>query len=591
MLEHFRTFAQKKIVKWLFALFLIVPFGLFGIDFYFRSPVGGDVIASVGSQRIGTLEFDQALRQQGDVYRQQFKGQFDASLMDSLEVRGMVLDRLVGERLVALGAERSGVRIGDQQLAERIASEPFFQADGRFSKERYEFVAKAQGLTPTALDERLRQDYRTQQFRGAIADTAFVPRTTLDSFIKLSEYVEMSLDAMAARATMSPDEVKKVYEKEVEAGKHGEPEQRRISHILVAVKPDAKEADKKAAEARAAEIAARVRKSPATFEAVAKKESQDPGSAASGGDLGMVGRGAMVKAFEAAAFAARKNEIVGPVATEFGYHVLRVTEIKPAKVKPLSEVGPQIEANLKKQAAAGGYAEAAEAFSNLVYEQSTSLKPAADKAKLPIQQSPWITKGAGPTPALNNPKLQAEIFSDSAIKAQRNTAAIEVAANVLIAARVIEHKLAELQPLDGVRAGIERRLQRDEATKLARADGEAKLKEVQAGKDAGLKWPAPLAINRQKPGGLPPQVIDRVFRVDAKKLPAYAGIEAPAGYALVKVSKVIELEKVADAQREQLGARLREAVAAEELDSTLASLRGRIGVTVRKDALDKKPAN
>ncbi len=634
MLEHFRTFAEKKIVRLLFALFLVVPFGLFGIDYYFRSPVGGDVIANVGSHRIGALEFEQALRQQADVYRQQFRGQFDPALMDRPEVRTAVLDRLVGERLVALGAERSGVRIGDQQLAERIASEPFFQADGRFSKERYEFVAKAQGLTPTALDERLRQDYRQQQFRGAIADTAFVPRTTLDNFIKLSEqtrevsvvqfapdaylakvkttpeqvkayydghaaefttpervridYVEMSLDAVAARVSVSAEDVKKVYDKEAEAGKHGLPEQRRVSHILIAVKADAKEAERKAAEAKAADIAARVRKNPASFEAVAKQESQDPGSAVNGGDLGMSGRGSMVKAFEDAAYAAKKNEIVGPVASEFGYHVLRVTEIRPAKVKPLSEVAPEIEANLKKQAASGGFAEAAEAFSNLVYEQSTSLKPAADKANLPIQQSPWITKGAGPTPALNNPKLQAEIFSDAAVKAKRNTAAIEVAPNVLIAAHVIEHKPAELQPLEAVRAAIERRLQRDEAAKLARADGEAKLKEVQGGKDAGLKWPAPLAVNRQKPGGLPPPVIDRVFRVDAKKLPAYAGIEAPAGYVLMRVSKVIELEKVGDAQRERLGAQLRDAVAAEEIDSMLASLRGRVGVTVRKDALDKK---
>jgi len=637
MLEHFRTFAQKRIVKLLFAVFLIIPFGLFGIDFYFRSPVGGDVIASVGSQRIGSAEFDQALRQQADVYRQQFRGQFDPALMDKPEVRGAVLDRLVGERLIALGAERSGVRIGDQQLAERIASEPFFQADGRFSKERYEFVAKAQGLTTTGLDERLRQDYRQQQFRGAIADTAFVPRTTLDNFIKLSEqtrevsvvqftpdaylakvkitpdqvkayydghpaeftvpervrveYVEMSLDAVAAHTTVSPDDVKSVYDEEVKAGKRGQKEERRVSHILVAVKPDAKEADRKAAEARAAEIAARVRKSPASFDAVAKKESQDPGSAANGGDLGMMARGTMVKPFEDAAFAAKKNDIVGPVASEYGYHVLRVTDIKLEKVKPLSEVAPEIEANLKKQAGSRGFAEAAEAFSNLVYEQSTSLKPAADRANLAIQQSPWITKGAGPTPTLNNPKLQAEIFSDSAIKAKRNTAAIEVAPNVLVAARVIDHKPAELQPFDAVRAGIERRLQRDEATRLARADGEAKLKEVQEGKDAGLKWPVPLAVNRQKPGGLPPQVIDRVFRADAKKLPAYAGIEAPAGYALVKISKVIELEKVADGQREQLGATLREAVAAEELDSTLASLRGRVGVTVRKDVLERKATN
>src|SRR5258707_10705380 len=128
MLEHFRTFAEKKIVRLLFALFLVVPFGLFGIDYYFRSPVGGDVIANVGSHRIGALEFEQALRQQADVYRQQFRGQFDPALMDRPEVRTAVLEPLDGERLVALGAERSRGGLGDQPTAQTIPSAPFFPA-------------------------------------------------------------------------------------------------------------------------------------------------------------------------------------------------------------------------------------------------------------------------------------------------------------------------------------------------------------------------------------------------------------------------------------------------------------------------------
>jgi peptidyl-prolyl cis-trans isomerase D len=331
-----------------------------------------------------------------------------------------------------------------------------------------------------------------------------------------------------------------------------------------------------------------VRANPASFADVARKESQDPGSAAQGGDLGFFSRGSMVKPFEDAVFAAKKNEIVGPVASDFGYHVIRVTDIKPEKVKSLAEAGPEIEASLKKQAASRGFAESAEAFSNLVYEQSTSLKPAAEKLNLTVQQSPWITKGATAVASLANPKMQAEIFSDATIKAKRNTAAIEVAPNVLVAARVVEYKPAELRPPDAVKADIERRLQREEALKLAKADGEAKLKDLQAGKDAGLKWPAALGVNRQKPGGLFPPVLDKVFRADAKKLPAYVGVETPVGYSLVKLTKVIDLEKVEDKQREQLAGRLRDAVAAEELESTLASLRGRVGVSVRKGALDRK---
>jgi peptidyl-prolyl cis-trans isomerase D len=180
------------------------------------------------------------------------------------------------------------------------------------------------------------------------------------------------------------------------------------------------------------------------------------------------------------------------------------------------------------------------------------------------------------------------MFSKDAIQAKRNTSAVEVAPNVLVSAHVIEHKPAAKKPFETVQAEIQRKLQREAALKLAREEGEAKLKELQAGKDAGLKWPAALAVNRQKPGGLFPQVIDRVFRVDAKKLPAYVGVETPAGYSLVQVSKVIEVETIDDAKRQALGARLRESVAAQELDATLGSLRGRVGVKMRKDALEKK---
>jgi len=636
MLEHFREFANKRIVKLLFALFLVIPFGLFGIDFYFRTPVGGDTLASVGRARIGQQEFDQALRNQTDLYRRQLRGQFDPAIMENPEVRGAVLEGLVSQKLVAIGAERAGIRMGDKQLAEKIYSEPFFQVEGRFNRERYEQIAKSQNMTTVGMDERLRQDYREQQFRGGITDTAIVPRSMLDNFIRLSgqsrevsvvnftpdayaasvkiapekvkeyyaahpleftipeqvraEYVELSLDTLAARASVSPEEVKSVYDQDLKTGKYGAPEERRASHILVGVAASASDDAKKAAEAKAKEIAERVRKNPDSFADVARKESQDPGSAAQGGDLGFFPRnGTVVKPFEDAVFSAKKGEIVGPVRSDFGYHVIRVTDIKPAKVRSLAEATPEIEANLKKSKAQNGFADSVEQLNNIVYEQPSSLKPAADRLGLTVQTSPWFAKGGGaPIPALGNAKLQAELFSDSSIKAKRNTTAIEVAPNVFIAARVLEHKPAELRPLDAVKADIERRLVREEALRLARAEGEAKLKEVQAGKDPGLKWPAPLAVSRQKPGGLFPQVMDKAFRVDAKKLPAYAGVETPMGYSIVQVSKVIDQDKVDDAQRQALAGRLRQAVADEELESTLASIRERVGVAVKKGALDPK---
>lgn len=634
MLDKIRTLAQYKIVRFFFAVFLIVPFGLFGIDYYFRSPIGGDTIATVGKLRVSQGDFDQALRQQQDTYQAQFGRNFDASLMENPEIRRGVLDRVINERLISLGAEKAGVRVSDRQLADRIAAEPAFQEDGKFSKARYDAIARAQGFTPVGLDERLREDFRLARFRDAIAASAIVPRSTLEGFIRLSEqsrevsvilvtpeaflakatvtpeqlqaayearkdsfaipeqvrvdYVELSLDTLAARTPVDPQDVAKFYE--ANQARFVQREERRASHILLAVKPDATEAERKAIEAKAQAIAAEVRKKPASFAEVAKRESQDPGSAAQGGDLGFFARGAMVKPFEEAAFGAKKDEIVGPVKSDFGWHVIRVADVKPEKGKSLAEATPEIEAELKKSAASRRFAEAAESLANLVYEQSTSLKPAADQLKLPVQQSGWFSKGGGAPPVLANPKLIAEIFSENAIKAKRNTSAIEVAPGVLVAARILEHKPGEQRPLEVVKPVIEMQLKREEALKLAAADGEAKLRAAQEGKEEGLKWPAPLAVNRQKPGGLAPQVIDRVFRADAKKLPAVLGVATPSGYSLVKVTKVIEVEAIDEGKRKALADRLRQSVAASELDASLNSLRVRIGVEVRKDALEKKAA-
>jgi len=638
MLETLREFANRRVVQFLLALFLVVPFALFGVDYYFRGPVGGDVVATVGRVRIGAYDFDEALRKQADVYRQQLHGNFDPSLMQNPEVRRAVLDRLIDERLVAIGADRAGIRLSDRQLAEKIVADPRFQQDGRFSKEIYEAIARGNNLTPAGLDERLRQDFAEQQFSGAIFDTAFVPKTTVDGFIRLSEqsrdvsvinftpdqylpkvkvtpeqvksyydahpkefttpeevkvdYVELSVDALAAQAAVTPEEVRRYYDEELKKGTFGVPEERRASHILITVAANATDAQRKAAEEKAQKIAAEVRRNPKSFAEVAKKESQDPGSAAKGGDLGFFGRGAMVKPFEDAAFAAKKGDIVGPVKTDFGYHVIEVTDVKPAKVKSLAEATPEIEGILKKQKATGLMAQDAENFSNVVYEQPDSLQPAADSLKLPIRHSDWIQRGrpADP-PYLSNPKLEAEIFSDNSIKSKRNTSAIEVSPNVLVSAHVVDHKPAQLKPLDTVKDGIQKRLAEEQALKLASAEGEAKLKALQSGKDPGLQWPETLAVSRQKTGGLYPPVLEGVFRVDPRKLPGYVGVETPIAYSLVKVTKVTEPEKIDEAKRQALTAQLRQAAAAGEFDSALASLRESVGVRVSKDALQpKQPA-
>jgi peptidyl-prolyl cis-trans isomerase D len=636
MMETFSEIANKKVVKWLFAIFLIIPFGLFGIDFYFRNGGGVDTVATVGHTRVTTNDFDQALRQQTEQMRQQFRGAFDSSLMDTPEMRRSVLDRLVNERLVAVGADRAGLRLSGRALAERIAADPNFQVDGKFSKDRYDAIARGNNLTPAGLDYKLAEQYGQQQYVGSIVDSAFVPRSSVENFIRLSEqsrevavvnlspnayvdkvkvgpdevksyydghakefttperarveYIELSADALAAREPAPPEQVKQIYDENVKLGRYGQPEERRASHILIPLPEGADEKATKVAQEKANDIAARVRKNPASFAEIAKKESQDPGSAAQGGDLGFFARGAMVKPFEDAVFAAKPNEILGPVRSPFGFHIIRLTEIHPAKVKSFADASPEIEATLRKGNAQRKLAEMIENFSNLVYEQSGSLQPASDALKVPIQQSGWIERGgAAQPPVFQYPKLQAVVFSAVTVQNKRNTSAVEVTPGDYVAARIVEYKPSALRPFDTVKADIEARLKRDAALKLAQADGEAKLKALREGKDAGVKFPQPLAVSRQKPGGLYPVVIERAFRVDARKLPGYSGVDTPAGYALVQVTRVIEPEKIDDAQRKALESQLQQAIAGEQVEAAVASLREKVGVSVKPGAVEKKP--
>jgi peptidyl-prolyl cis-trans isomerase D len=401
-----------------------------------------------------------------------------------------------------------------------------------------------------------------------------------------AEYVELSIDALAPTLKVPADEIKKFYD--ASSARYVQKEERKASHILISAAKDASDADKVAAKAKADALYAQVVKSPKDFAELAKKNSQDPGSAVNGGDLGFFARGAMVKPFDEAAFAAKKDEIVAPVLSDFGYHIIRVTDIRAEKSKSLAEVTPEIEGELKKQMAQKKFSELAEKFTNAAYEQSTSLQAAAEAAGMPIKQSAWISKGAGSAPPFTNPKLMTALFSDPVIKDKRNTEAVEVAPNSLVAARALETKPSSLRPFAEVEAGVIARLTREEALKLAKADGEAKLAALKAGK-AEVTFPAVLSINRTNPGGLAANVVDAAMKANATTLPAFVGVDnANGGYTLIQISKVSEPAVTDEAKLKAAKARVEQAVIQQKLQATVAALRATSDVTIAKNALDKK---
>jgi peptidyl-prolyl cis-trans isomerase D len=320
-------------------------------------------------------------------------------------------------------------------------------------------------------------------------------------------------------------------------------EERKASHILINAPKEMNEADRAKAKEKALSLLDMVKKSPAQFADIAKKNSQDPGSAVNGGDLGFFARGAMVKPFEDAAFNLKKGEISGVVQSDFGFHIIQLTDIKAAKAKSFESLRPSMEADLKKQQAQRKYAELAETFSNTVYEQSDSLKPVADKLKLNIQKASQVARQAAQTRGvLSHPGLLQAIFSEASLQKQRNTEAIEVAPSTLVSARVVKHQPAATLPLADVKEFVKRALTQEKAAEMAKAQGEQRLAALKASSGAD-KLPNAIVISREKTQSQLPKVVDAVLRADPNKLPSVSGVDLGVqGFAVVRVTKVLPPE-------------------------------------------------
>src|SRR6185503_6179757 len=221
------------------------------------------------------------------------------------------------------------------------------------------------------------------------------------------------------------------------------------------------------------------------------------------------------------------------------------------------------------------------------YEQPDSLKPVAERFKLPIQTSGWITRSGGQDlGVLDNRKLIAALFSSDALRNKRNTDAVEAAPGTLVAARVAEHQPAAQRKLEEVKDEIETILRRQEASELARKEGAAKLEQLRKGADAGVKWSPPKTVSRHDPQNLPVEVLRPVMSADVSKLPAYIGLPvADAGYMLVRVSKVIEGDP------KQAGDALPRAAAmmgGAQYEAYIASLRRQASIEVNQANFEKK---
>ena len=632
MLEAIRQRAQGWLAKVILVL-IAIPFALWGVDSYIRTSGGEAVVATVGDEKISTQTFDLALRDQRERLREMLGEAYDPAQIDTPEFRQTVVDDLITRTLLALESKRQGLTVSDAQLAALIAEVPVFQRDGKFSEEIYLRVLRQQGMTPASFANRLRSDYTAQLLHDSLAGSQFTPREQVMRLISLGEerrevasaaltadaylprvqidpasvrdyyakhpkefrapeavrveYAVLSVASLAPQMTVSDEEINRYYSER--QAQFGEAEQRRASHILIAVPQDAAPAVGEAARAKAAQIVAQAKQDPAQFEALAKKHSQDTGSAEQGGDLGFFARGAMVKAFEDAVFALKPGEIAGPVQTPFGWHIIKLAEIKPAQVQPLEQVREKIAGELKAEKAARKYSELAERFGDIAYEQSDSLAPIKETFGIAIATSGWVSRHEAAEPALNHPKILAAIFSDEVLKNKRNSEAIETGDKSLVAARVIAYRPEAAIPFEQVAARLEAKLKRERALKMARDDGRAMLKQLQAGQAAsGVTFSAPQLATRQQAQGLDEQSLQTVFGLAAKTLPAYTGRETPTGYALYKVTQVVPGAANDPALVRAYQQRLDQLLGETQFAAYVASLRERYPVKINRDELLNK---
>ena len=635
MFESVRTHRRWMM---LFMLVLIFPsFVFFGIQGY-NSFMGGEgALAKVDGSPITQQEFDQAQRERIERLRQQFGPDFDPRLLETQEARASILDGLVLNRALANEASKSGIVITTDRLREIIASVPGFQEDGKFSYDKYKAYVASQGLTEPMFEQRVREDLRKQALLQAVVESATVPKTvatrldtmlreqrdvremrfTVEQFlpkVKVTdeqvaqfyeknrplfetpesakvEYLVLSPDAIAGAGTVPEADVKAYYEQN--KARYGTDEQRRASHILIT----AEGSDKAAARKKAEQLLAQLKARPGDFEKLARENSKDPGSAAQGGDLGFFGKGMMVKPFEEAVFKLKPGEISDIVESDFGFHIIRLNEVKPAQVRPFEQVRADIERDLKTQQAQKEFAKAADQFTNLVYEQADSLQPAADALKLKVQKVDTLTRRG--LPPFINPRVVEALFSEDSLKSRKNTQAIEVGTNTMVSARIVDYKPAAVKPLEEVKGQVRQLVEQREALRLAKEAGEAKVAELrkQPG-DAGFS-PAK-SISRSRPEGLPPSAVNAIMRAPADKLPAYVGTELEnTGYLVAQIvsSKIGEAGSAEqrDAQNRVLA---QQAAAADEI-AYAEGLKARHNVKIlkaefqkpaAKPAADEKPA-
>jgi peptidyl-prolyl cis-trans isomerase D len=587
MLQEIRDKAQGWIA-WAIVILISIPFALWGIQSYMG--IGSEPLAAMVN---GVEITERNLESQFQRFRQQLRDQLGAAyrpdLFDDVRMRKEVLNRMVGDEVLQQASHDMGLRAGDNMVQAAILSMPMFHKEGRFDQQAYERSLRLQGLSPAGFEDRVRQALVSEQLVQAIENSTFITNREVSESHRLQKQTrELSYFTIAAadymvdnaitdsdvenyyknneNAFISPEKVKLEYI-QLDAASIGEtvtvddellrgyyndnqdlyglPEQRQASHILIQVASDAEQDKVDEAKAKIEALAEKIKQGE-SFAELAKQNSQDPGSATQGGDLGYFGKGIMDPAFEAAAFNLEEGAVSEPVRSSFGFHLIKLTGVKAGSVKPFEEAKAEVEKGYRLAEGEKRYFEMAEELANLSYDDPTSLEPSADALGLSVEQSDWQTRDQSSGP-LANPKVLGAAFSDDVLRDGNNSELIELDGTRSIVVRVLDHQEASVQPLPQVRPQIVEILTKQKAEEQAKAEAQKRLTEIRGDNPiaqvaGNYELIGPLTVSRNS-RELPQELSSELFRT-VKPQPGKTTTGqvklAQGDYAVFVLSKVTE---------------------------------------------------
>jgi len=636
MLQGIRDRSQSWLM-WVIVILISIPFALWGIQQYI-TPEVNVAVAKVNGQELTLPQFQDAYQRQRYRLQALFGSNFDLGQLDESRLKQETLNRMINEELVFQSAMESGLRISDDQLANNILALDVFKVDGQFSQAQFENWLRSQGEGKTSFDEKFRRSLVQTQLQMGVVESAIVTGADLDNAIRLQEqkrtfsylvipasrfedsvtvtdesiktyydthrdafanpeqvqveYLELSRSAIAEAVMLSDEEIERRYESQ--KANYMTPGQRRASHILIelAEGPSAEQEGEALEEAKSLKERIDAGES---FETLAEAHSDDSGSAQQGGDLGFFGKGVMDAPFEDAVFSMEEGEISDPIRSSFGFHVIKVTGIRPAGTKPFEEVKERVRRELQLEQAEQRFFDQAEQLANLAFENPDNLEVAAEALELEVKTSGFFDRG-GDEGIAKEPRVAGAAFGEDVLVQGHNSEPLELSGGRIVVLRVKEHKPASDRPLDKVRDEITRRLRTEKMRAMAAEEGTGALERLRngvspeaVGNEIELEWTTQKEAGRTV-ATVDRTVVNRAFQLahPASEQSVFGGVVLGSGdYGIIELTEVKDGDPVAADKglRDALRASLMRSSGQEAYEVFVQGLRARADVVMFAEQL------